>query len=93
MKVRMEVDLTPDEARRLMGLPDLTAMQARLVDEFERRMLSAMEKSEPEAMLKQWFSLGSQGFEQFQKFLWESARAASTGGRRRRSARRRSASP
>ncbi len=82
MKVRMEVDLTPDEARRLMGLPDLSAMQERLVAEFERRMVSALEKSEPEAMLKQWFSLGSQSFEQFQKFLWESARTASAGGRK-----------
>ncbi len=72
----MEVDMTPDEARRLMGLPDLTAMQSRLVAEFERRMMSAMEKSEPEQMLKQWFSLGSQGFEQFQRLLWESARNA-----------------
>ena len=77
----MEVDLTPDEARRLMGLPDLTAMQAKLVAEFERRMLAAMEKSEPDAVLKQWFSLGSQGLEQFQRFMWESARNA--GGARK----------
>jgi hypothetical protein len=77
MKVTIEMDMTPDEARRLMGLPDLTAMQSRIVAEFERRMLSAMEKSEPEQMLKQWFSLGSQGFEQFQRFLWESARNTS----------------
>jgi hypothetical protein len=78
MKVRMEVDLTPDEARRLMGLPDLTAMQTRLVAEFERRMMAAMEKSEPEAVMKQWFSLGSQGLEQFQRFMWDSARTAAT---------------
>ena len=84
MKVRMEVDLTPDEARHLMGLPDLTAMQARLVAEFERRMMAAMENSEPEAVMKQWFSLGSQGFEQFQRFLWDSARNASSGGRPRK---------
>jgi hypothetical protein len=82
MKVRVEMDLTPDEARRLMGLPDLTAMQARLVDEFERRMMLALEKSEPEAIMKQWFALGSQGFEQFQRFMWESARNAA-GGRRK----------
>jgi Family of unknown function (DUF6489) len=77
MKMRVEMDLTPDEARRLMGLPDLTAMQARLVEEFERRMMAAMEKSAPEEVMKQWFSLGSQGFEQFQRFLWDSARNAS----------------
>jgi hypothetical protein len=77
MKVRVEMDLTPDEARRMMGLPDLTAMQARLVEEFERRMMAAMEKSAPEEVMKQWFALGSQGFEQFQRFLWDSARNAS----------------
>ncbi len=76
MKVRMEVDLTPDEARRLMGLPDLAAMQSRLVAEFERRMTTAMENSEPEAIMKQWFSLGSQGLEQLQRFVWDSARGA-----------------
>jgi hypothetical protein len=77
MKMRVEMDLTPDEARRLMGLPDLTAMQGRLVEEFERRMMAAMEKSAPEEVMKQWFALGSQGFEQFQRFLWDSARNAS----------------
>jgi hypothetical protein len=82
MKVRMEVDMTPDEARRLMGLPDVTAMQSRLLAEFERRMKSAMEKSEPDQVLKQWFSLGSQGFEQFQRFLWESARNAGAAPRK-----------
>jgi hypothetical protein len=82
MKVRMEVDLTPDEARRLMGLPDLTAMQARLVEEFERRMMVAMEKSSPEEVMKQWFSLGSQGIEQFQRFLWDSARSATAPARK-----------
>ena len=61
----------------MMGLPDLTAMQARLVEEFERRMMAAMEKSAPEEVMKQWFALGSQGFEQFQRFLWDGARNAS----------------
>ena len=82
MKMRVEMDLTPDEARRLMGLPDLTAMQARLVEEFERRMMAAMEKSAPEEVMKQWFALGSQGFEQFQRFLWDSARTATAAGRK-----------
>ncbi|HTW33873.1 MAG TPA: DUF6489 family protein [Rhizomicrobium sp.] len=82
MKVRVEMDLTPDEARRLMGLPDLTAMQARLVEEFERRMMAAMEKSAPEEVMKQWFALGSQGVEQFQRFLWDSARNAAGSARK-----------
>jgi hypothetical protein len=29
-------------------------------------------------MLKSWFPLGSQGLEQFQKFMWDSARQAAS---------------
>ena len=76
MKLHMEMDLTPEEARKLMGLPDLTAMQSRLVADFERRMMVAMEKSAPEAIMKQWFSMGSEGLEQFQRFMWDGARKA-----------------
>jgi hypothetical protein len=82
MKVRVEMDLTPEEARHVMGLPDLSATQARLVAEFERRMMAALEKTEPEAMLKQWVSLGNQSFEQFQRFLWDSARTAAGSSRK-----------
>lgn len=82
MKVRVEMDLTPEEARTLMGLPDLTAMQGRLVAEFERRMMQAMEKSEPEAIMRQWFAIGTQGLEQFQRFMWEGAKNATGGARK-----------
>ncbi len=73
MKVNVEIDMTPDEARRLMGLPDVSAMQERLMAEMERRMKAAMDTSDPEAMLKAWMPVGGQGFEQFQRFLWDSA--------------------
>jgi hypothetical protein len=73
MKVNVELDMTPDEARRLMGLPDVSAMQERLMAEMERRMKAAMDTSDPEAMLKAWMPMGGQGFEQFQRFLWDSA--------------------
>jgi hypothetical protein len=79
MKVRIEIDMTPDEARRTMGLPDITALQEKLVQQMERRLTAALDTSDPEAMLKAWFPMSSQGFEQFQRFLWDSARQA-TGG-------------
>jgi hypothetical protein len=34
-------------------------------------------------MFRAWMPMGAQGFEQFQKFLWDSAaRAAGTGGKK-----------
>jgi hypothetical protein len=76
MKMHIELDLTPDEARRMMGLPDVTKLQEKLSAELESRMMAALETAaDPETMLKSWFSLGSQGLEQFQRFVRDSARA------------------
>jgi len=76
MKLNIELDLSPDEARRVMGLPDVTQLQERLTAEMEKRMMAALETtSDPEAMLKTWFSWGSQGMEQFQRFVRETQRA------------------
>jgi len=76
MKVHVELDMTPEEARRLMGLPDVTALQEQMLAEIKRRMKAAMDTSDPEAMLKAWMPLGGQGLEQFQRFLWDSATKA-----------------
>ena len=76
MKVNVEIDMTPDEARKLMGLPDVSRMQEEMVREMQKRMKAAMDTSDPEAMFKAWMPLGGQGFEQFQRFLWDSAKRA-----------------
>ena len=80
MKVHVEVDMTPDEARRFMGLPDVAPLQAKMVAEMERRMKAAMNTADPEAMMKAWMPLGGEGLQQFQKFMWDSATRAATGG-------------
>jgi hypothetical protein len=83
MKINIELDMAPEEARRLMGLPDVTALQGEMLEEMRKRMKAAVDSSDPQAMLQAWMPLGAQGFEQFQKFLWDSAaRAAGTGGKK-----------
>jgi hypothetical protein len=79
MKVHVEVDMTPDEARRFMGLPDVAPLQAKMVAEMERRMKAAMNTADPEAMMKAWMPLGGEGLQQFQKFMWDSATRAASG--------------
>lgn len=80
MKVHVELDMTPEEARRLMGLPDVSKVQEKMTAEMERRMKAAMDTSDPEAMLKAWMPMGGQGLEQFQRFLWDAA--AKTAGKK-----------
>ena len=80
MKVNIEVDMTPDEARRMMGLPDVTQLQQSMMAEMEKRMKAAMDTSDPDAMIKAWFAPSMQGFEAFQRLLWDTARKAATSG-------------
>ena len=79
MKVHIELDMTPEEARKLMGLPDLSALQDRMMEEMERRVKAALDPSDLDAMMKAWMPVAAPGFEQFQRFLWDSAKRAAGG--------------
>ncbi|MBV9063964.1 MAG: hypothetical protein JOY77_13710 [Alphaproteobacteria bacterium] len=76
MKINIELDMSPEEARRLMGLPDVAGLQAEMLEEMRKRMKAAMGSADPQALLKAWMPMGAQGFEQFQKFLWDNAATA-----------------
>ena len=85
MKVNIEIDMTPEEARRFMGLPDVTALNDQFVSEMGKRMKSMMD--DPETAMKAWVALGGQGVEQFQRFVWDSARRVASGGKKTEKAR------
>ena len=56
MKVTIEIDCTPDEARAFMGLPDVKPMQAAVMASLEQQALRAADSFSPDAMLKLWFT-------------------------------------
>ena len=70
MKIHMDMDLTPEEARVLFGLPDVQPMQKAMMSEVEARMKKALSAMEPDALIKTWLPAGVQGLEQWQKFIW-----------------------
>jgi hypothetical protein len=60
MKVTVDVDCTPEEARRFMGLPDLSAVHQAYVD----KMTKAAEGLTPDAvgeLMKSWGPMGEAG--------------------------------
>ena len=66
MKIKIDVDCTPEEARVFMGLPDVKPMQDALMDQMQQRLETAMKAMDPETVLRQWFT--GNGWEQMQKF-------------------------
>ena len=69
MKVNIEIDMTPEEARKVMGLPDVSKMQEKVAAEMQKRVMAALDGNDPQALLKAWMP---GGFEPLQK-LWQAA--------------------
>jgi hypothetical protein len=78
MKVNIELDLTPKEAREVLGLPDLEPMQAAVLARIEARMLEATDILSAEGLLRTWLSLVPVGSEAYLKTLNNFFRSAST---------------
>ena len=83
LKFNIEVDCTPDEARRFLGLPEVAPMQERLIEEMEAQLKETIRTMDGKAMLEQWLPVGIKGVEQFQSF-WTQLAAAAAGVQRTR---------
>ena len=77
MKITMNVDCTPEEARAFLGLPDVKPMQEQLMRELQERMAANIRAMEPETMMRTWLPATLKGFEQIQEVLM----AHMTGGK------------
>lgn len=81
MKVTVEVDCTPEEARAFLGLPDVTPLNAHLVAEMQKRFDSNVALMQPEELMKSWMSFGGAAQDQFFKLMTAAAGQAMTGGK------------
>lgn len=69
MKMTIEVDCTPEEARRFMGLPDVSALNDHLVNEMKGRIDANMAMMSPDEMVKNWMAFGAGAQDQFRKLM------------------------
>jgi hypothetical protein len=78
MKITIEVDCTPKEARAARGLPDVSALNEPRVGEMQKRRSAHIAAVQPEELMKNWLAVGGAAQEQFAKLM----AAAASGGRR-----------
>ena len=71
MKVNIEIECTPEEARQFFGLPNVEPMQAAVMEQFQKKMLAEMDRISPESVMQTWLSLMPSGAEQMQKLFTE----------------------
>ncbi len=79
MKITVDIDCTPEEARAFMGLPDVRLLQESMMREVETQMSQSLQAMGPEQLMKTWMPAAIQGLEQLQRF-WSQIAAASMSG-------------
>jgi len=76
MNIRLDIDCSPEEARRFLGLPDLGPVHDVFVGRLQEMMATALTPSAADDMVRTWLSAGVQGMGAVQKAFWEAARGA-----------------
>ena len=79
MKVTVEVDCTPEEARAFLGLPDVAPLNEALVREMTGRAEANMAMLKPDELMKSWMAWGGQAQEQFRNLMGAAATGAMGG--------------
>ena len=69
MKIKLDIDCTPDEVRDFFGLPQIKPLQEELLNEVKERLSANIKAMDPEAMLKTWLPATLKGFEQLQEMF------------------------
>ena len=69
MKITVDVDCTPLEARQFMGLPDVEPMQKAAMAEIEKRMMAELERFSPETLFKAWLPIAGMNADWLQEFF------------------------
>jgi hypothetical protein len=70
MKITVDIDCTPQEARTFIGLPNIEPLQDELLVQLKDQLSKYLATTDPEAMLKLWLPEGIKGLGQIQEQFW-----------------------
>jgi hypothetical protein len=79
MKVNVEIDCTPEEARRFLGLPDVTKANEAYVDAALKAMQGVGSFEQMQEYAKQLAPMGQMGMKLFEQFLSSGAAMSGMG--------------
>lgn len=79
MKINIDLDMTPEEARKMMGLPDLEPLQKAMMDKMQSQMEDYFNSlSDPEILFNKLMPLGLQAMETYQSFFNQMTKPSKT---------------
>ena len=71
MKIKLDLDATPEELRRFFGLPDVTPLQEEMMEKIREKMLEGAEGFDPATLLSPGLPEHLKSLEALQKQFWQ----------------------
>lgn len=81
MKITIDIDCTPQEARAFFGLPDVEPMQEALMAQMQERLGQSLDAMDPEVLIRTWLPGGMQGLAELQERFWSQVMPKAAGKR------------
>ena len=69
MKISVDVDCTPEEARRFMGLPDLTPLHEAYLAKMRNAIDQGITPETVQSMMQSWSPMGEAGLSLWRQML------------------------
>jgi hypothetical protein len=69
MNVKIDIDISAEEMRKLLGLPDVEAFQREIMDDIRKRMLEGVEGYDPVKFFQPYVSGTLASWDLFQKMM------------------------
>lgn len=69
MKISVDIDCTPEEARRFMGLPDLAPLHEIYLEQMRQAMEQGIGPETVETLMKSWGPMSEAGLSMWGRFF------------------------
>lgn len=81
MKVTVNVECTPEEARAFLGLPNVAPINDAFVNAMKERVEANIDAVKPEQLMKNWYSMGGMMTDQMLGIMTAAASGVAKGSK------------
>ena len=81
MNFKIDIEMTPEELRKVLGLPDVETFQQEMMDKIQERMESGVEGYDPLTLFQPYMASSLGSMDKIQKMLLNMMTTYTSGGK------------
>jgi hypothetical protein len=71
MRFQINIDCSPEEARKFFGVPDILPLQQSLMEQINEKMADNIKSMDSESLMNMWAPALFQGWSEMQQNFWK----------------------